>query len=139
MTAKKSFWLLPLLSICMFLAGCGSDSSPSPTSSKADLLFKTWIVDEVSVTGGVIYYKRGASNNQLDYSKAVRTFTRPNLHTITAANGITGAGTWKFLNNETVIETTFSSGPPVLATIKKLTSSNLDVEEYSATFKWIPK
>ena len=58
----------------------------------------------------VLYYKRGKSNNLLNYDLSRNTYRADGTYTEITSNGSTLSGTWKFLNNEAQIQVVNSFG-----------------------------
>ena len=108
-----------LLAISLIASACKKDDV---TRTKTDFLCDhTWILEEYSKSAGgntTIFYKKGGSNNQYDFSKDSRNYTRDGSSTSVSAisgTGLGARGTWKLLNNDTQLQqqATYPTAGPV--------------------------
>jgi len=97
-----------VLAIVSTFASCKKDSVTTPVADAHKLLMaRTWQVEEVSeYMSGVadIQYKRGAPNNQDDFSLVRQRFNKDGSITYTDEFGLVGNdGTWQLQDNNTAI------------------------------------
>jgi hypothetical protein len=115
--------------IILFSTSCNKKET---TLNNADLLARTWQADEVTAVQGAIngtFYKKGVSNNLLDFSKLRFTFNATGTFVFTDQDGKIGAGTWSFANNDTQILLKSGTDPVETLTVTRLTASNLDFSQ----------
>lgn len=108
----KQFLKLPVLAFAVILAvttvSCRSkdkEVTPPLTDIKTLLIAKTWQVNEVSEWDGTVktvYYKRGAANNEDDYSAVRQQYKADGSIVYTDQDGETGSdGRYELLENNT--------------------------------------
>lgn len=121
--------LLAAFSVFIF-NGCTKDDNENDTpKTKTELLtahpwryfeyFRNYNSSSTSV-----HYKRGKTNNLINLDNNLVTYRTDGTYTEVNETGQTLNGTWRFLNNETVVEVVNSMGT-FSSTIMKL-----DEEEY---------
>lgn len=93
-----------------------TSQSTAPVSARGKLLTaKSWVYTEYfsnyTTPAAELSYKRDkTTNNPLNYSTYSTTFNLDGTYTETTGNGTIYNGTWQFLENETKLRTTSSSG-----------------------------
>lgn len=121
--------LLILSSILLLgLLSCSKDNDNDKVKTKMELLTqKTWVYDEFFTdydeSPTILSYKRGKTNNTLNFSQVAVKFNSDGTYTETSQAGGTLSGTWKFLNGETQTEVKNTSGT-YTATIVNLAENN---------------
>jgi hypothetical protein len=112
----KNFNLVILLVLSVMTIACNKDNdeTPRPKTKMEIMTAKTWMYDEYfrgyNTSNTVVYYKRGKTNNLVNYDSNRVTFKPDGTVVEIMSNGNTITGTWKFLNNETPYEVTNSLG-----------------------------
>jgi hypothetical protein len=103
----------------LLMIACTKSSDPTPTStSKTKTEYLTahpWKYDELfnnySQTNTTVPYKRGKANNLYNLDNDVYTYhANGTFNTVLGASPFSQAGTWKFINNETQLQITITSG-----------------------------
>lgn len=137
--------LLFLLFIGVFLFSCKKED---PAPSKADMLARTWQLDELGVVAGSvsqIAYKKGTSSNPTLAATRMVFKADGSITGDISTSATPIAGKWKLINNDTQLEIT--NGTLIYTySILRLTAANLDYSEnYTAqgiatviTYKLIP-
>jgi hypothetical protein len=108
----KQFFKFPVLvTAVIFMAGMASchskdkEVTPPVTDVKTLLTAKTWQVNEVNEWDGTsktVYYKRGAANNEEDYSAVRQQYRADGSIVYTDQEGETGTdGRYELLENNT--------------------------------------
>ncbi len=128
--------------LTLFLLNCTKNESVSP-ETKTDILTKnSWIMGKYAISTiskSIDVYVKGGSKNLGNYDKYQATFLSNGQVTIIDENGVSKIGTWKFINNETQIQTSFNilnidlleSGKLVLSyTVKKAETPAAEWKSY---------
>jgi hypothetical protein len=104
---KKIF----LIFLAFAFFGCSETEVVSP-ETKTDLLTKnSWVITKYTITTiskSIDVYTKGGSMNLANYEKYKATLLKNGELTIVDENGISKSGTWKFINNETQIQTSYN-------------------------------
>lgn len=100
-----------VIPVIAFIASCSSNTGSQP--SKTDLLTGvTWRLDAASVSAYVVILQQVANLPGLDYTAVANSvrykYTPDGKFTLTTSLG-NYTGTWKFMNNETQIQETYSA------------------------------
>lgn len=105
---------LVLLSIIFFSCKKEKDEPAKPKTKTELLTARTWMYDEYfrsyNNSNTILYYKRGKSNNLLNYDQSRNTYRADGTYTEITSNGSSLSGTWRFLNNEVQIQVVNSFG-----------------------------
>lgn len=92
--------------------GCSKTESEVSPKTSTDLLTKnSWIMNKYvisTISKSIDIYSKGGTSNLANYDKYKVTMLKNRELTIVDEKGVSKSGTWKFINNETQIQTSFN-------------------------------
>lgn len=127
----------------LLLIGCKKEAPDAPTSANAELLTsKAWLYDEYytgyNTPAKKRVYKRNAPGNSADFSVYQYIFKKDGSFEVKVGTESTFS-TWRFVDDETVIEITGGAGSATRLKVVALNQNTFDwmLDDYYA--KMIPK
>ena len=104
-----------LLFVLLSGIACTKESDKDDPKDKTQLLTqKTWVYNELfysyNTTATTVVYKRGKPQNAQNFDMVTVKFNTDGTFIERTVTGTTLNGTWKFLSNETQVETKHSQG-----------------------------
>lgn len=131
-------YLLLAVLLLLFTTGCKKDSPAPAVSPNTELLTaKLWLYNEYYSGYGTPsqkrLYKRNNPGNAVDFSEYRYIFYTDGSFVVKIGSESL-KGTWKFINNETGIEISSTSGSPTVLSLLTLNSQSFDwtMDEYFA-------
>ena len=136
------YMLIAVLCV-FFLVGCKKEAPDAPLSANTELLTsKAWLYDEYytgyNTPAKKRVYKRNAPGNSADFSVYQYLFKKDGSFEVKVGTESTFS-TWKFVEDETIIEISGSAGSTTRLKVMELSQNTFDwmLDEYYA--KMIPK
>lgn len=123
---KRTAYLLPLLVITLFVAGCSKSGDPTPAAvTAADLLTRKWVFNEVAVKTDAKQYVIPVP--QTSANSNVVTFATGGTYTYyDDTDAKTKTGKWALSNNDKTLTTTDADGEKSILQINSLSATNVE-------------
>ncbi len=103
---------IPFVLLLFTFLGCSKTESEVSPKTPTDLLTKnSWIMNKYvisTISKSIDVYAKGGTSNLANFDKYKVTMLKNGELTIVDEKGISKSGTWKFINNETQIQTSYN-------------------------------